>query len=217
MAEPFWLPEAEAREAIVEACRRMHAAGMIAAADGNVSARIAPDTVVITPAGAAKGFLKPRELVVVKLDGTLVRGDGQASREFAMHRAAYLARPDLGAVVHGHPAMALAFVVAGRPIPDRLLPEVVVELGPIPTAPYATPTTEEVPEALAPYLAQAHKLIMMPWHGALALAKHPLEGYGFLEKLEHLCRVALAAESLGGAKPLPAEAVAKLEALHPGC
>lgn len=211
-----WLPEAEAREAVVEAARRMHAAGMIAAADGNVSARLGEEAILITPAGAAKGFLKPHELVVVDLEGRLLRGEGRPSREFAMHRAAYLARPDLGAVVHGHPAVALAFVVAGRPIPDRLLPEVVVELGPIPTAPYATPTTEEVPEALAPYLKD-HKLIMMPWHGALSLAQEPLEGYGFLEKLEHLCRVALAAESLGGARPLPQEALAKLQQLHPGC
>lgn len=194
----------------------MHATGMIAASDGNVSARLGPDRVLITPAGAAKGHLRPEELVVVDLEGQVLAGSGRPSREFAMHQAAYRARAELGAVVHGHPPRALGFVVAGRAIPADLLPEVVVELGEIPTAAYATPTTEEVPLALAPYLAK-HRLVMLPWHGALALAPDPLTGFGYLEKLEHLCQVAWVAEGLGGARPLPAEALAKLVALHGGC
>ena len=133
-----------------------------------------------------------------------------------MHLAAYHARPEIGAVVHGHPPRAIAFTVAGVEIPGRMLPEVVVGLGGrIPTVPYSTPTTDEVPAALAPFLP-GHDVMMMEFHGALCLGADPWDGYYKLEKLEHLCEVALYAQALGSPRLLSESQVQALLALKSG-
>jgi L-fuculose-phosphate aldolase len=204
--------EWQARRAIVDVCRAMYEKGFLAATDGNVSVRLG-SRIVVTPTGVAKGRLAPEDLIVTDMAGR-VRGSGAASSEMALHTEAYARRPDIGAVVHGHPPRAIAYTVAGRPIPGRLLPEVVVSFGgEVPTVPYTTPTTPEVPAALGPVLAR-HDVVMMEWHGAVCLGPDVWDAYHKLEKLEHLCEVALFAEQLGGGRLLSDAQVAPLLAMH---
>jgi L-fuculose-phosphate aldolase len=189
------------RQAIVDVCRRMYEKGFLAATDGNVSARLG-DRLFVTPSGISKGHMAPEQLIVTDLSGRVLEGEARPSSELAMHLAAYRARPDVQAVVHAHPPRAIAFTVAGVPIPGRVLPEVVVTLGgEIPTVPYTTPTTEEVPQALGPYF-ERHDAVMMEWHGAVCLGPDVWDAYYKLEKLEHLCEVALFAQQLGGWREL---------------
>ncbi|MEB3284207.1 MAG: class II aldolase/adducin family protein [Candidatus Sericytochromatia bacterium] len=200
------------RRDIVEVCQAMHAKGFLAATDGNVSVRWG-DKVLITPTGVSKGRLKPEDILVTSLTGRATAG---ASSELSLHLCAYHARPDVQSVVHGHPPRAIAFTVAGREIPGLLLPEVVTTLGgEIPTIPYTTPTTEEVPTALGPVLG-CHDVVMMAWHGAVCLGLNAWDAYYKLEKLEHLCEVALYAEQLGGARMLTSDQVSRLRSLSGG-
>lgn len=83
-----------------------------------------------------------------------------------MHWAVYAARPDVGAVVHAHPAAATAFAACRRPLDIPYLTEVVSGLGPIPVAPYALPSTPEVPESILPFVAN-HNGVLLANHGAL--------------------------------------------------
>ena len=211
------MDEWQARQAIVKVCRRMYEKGFLAATDGNVSMRIG-DRLLVTPAGIAKGDAVEDDLIVTDLAGRKLAGRGEPSSEMAMHLRAYAERPEIGAVVHGHPPRAIAFTVAGVPIPGKLLPEVVVALGgEIPTVPYTTPTTAEVPEALGPYIAR-HDAVVMAWHGAVCVGADVWAAYHKLEKLEHLCEVAMYARQLGAARELSAEQLAALARLgETGC
>lgn len=60
----------------------------------------------------------------------------------------------MGAVVHAHPPTATGFAVAGISLDDYPMIETVIATGSIPLTPYSTPSTNEVPEAIAPYLAE---------------------------------------------------------------
>ena len=51
-------------------------------------------------------------------------------------------------MVHAHLPYATACTLAGIDLLEPILPEVVITLGGIPTAPYATPGSEEVPESI---------------------------------------------------------------------
>jgi L-fuculose-phosphate aldolase len=198
--------EARLREALVETCRRLHARDLIGAGEGNVSARLDDGTFLVTPSGANKGYLGPRDLVVVDAAGRVVRGTGRASTELRMHLAAFAARPDVGAIVHAHPITAVALTVAGVPPPDDLVPEAAVTLGPVAVAPFATPGTDEVPASLAPFLAR-HDVVLLERHGALALGRTRAEAFDRMETLERVARVALVARLLGRCEPLPAAAI----------
>ncbi len=202
-------PESRLRRDLVEVCRRLHDRRLLGAGEGNVSCRIGEDRLLVTPSGAAKGFLRPADLVVVDLEGRVVRGKGRPSTELAMHLAAYAARPDVEAVVHAHPLTAIAFTVAGLPPPDDLLPEAVLVLGPIGSAPFATPGTAEVPRSLAPFWKD-HQVVLLERHGALALGRDLFQALDRMETLERVCEVAAKARALGRCEPLPDAAVQKV-------
>ena len=48
---------------IVTVCRRLYERGLIAGPDGNVSVRVAPDRVLVTPAGMAKVDVQAEDLI----------------------------------------------------------------------------------------------------------------------------------------------------------
>jgi L-fuculose-phosphate aldolase len=202
-------PERALRASLVEICRRLHGRDLIGAGEGNVSARLADGTLLVTPSGVNKGYLGPRDLVVVDAGGTVVRGRGRASTELRMHLAVYAARPDVAAVVHAHPITAVALTVAGLPPPNDLVPEAAVTLGEVALARFSTPGTDEVPASLAPLLPR-HDVILLERHGALALGKSLDEAFDRMETLERVARVALVARLAGRCEPLPAAAVAKV-------
>ena len=201
--------EAALRRALVDVCRALHARDLIGAGEGNVSCRLGPDRLLVTPAGASKALLRTADLVVVDLAGAKVRGRGRPSSELRMHLAAYAARPDAQAAVHAHPLTAVALTVAGLPPPNDVMPEASVVLGEVAVAPFATPGTDEVPRALAPLLAR-HDVVLLERHGALALGRTLTEALDRIETLERVARVALLARLAGRCEPLPAEAVAKV-------
>jgi L-fuculose-phosphate aldolase len=200
------------REEIVEVGRRMYEHRLVVGLDGNVSARVSPERVLATPAGVCKGFLNPQDLILVDLDGRPVEG-GRPSTELGMHLVIYRQRPDVDAVVHGHPPYATAFATAGIDLDRCLLPEIVVSLGEVPVTDYATPSTEEVGEAVR-RVATDHDAFLLRNHGAVAVGRGVLSTYYKLETVEHLAHITFASEMLGGARALDQEQVAKLHAIR---
>ncbi len=195
-----------ARAELVETCRRLHTRDLIGAGEGNVSVRLGTDRFLVTPSGANKGYLSPADLVVVNSRGEVVEGRGRASTELGMHLAAYRARPDIRAVVHGHPLTTIALTIAGLSPPNDLVPEAAVTLGEIAVAPFATPGTGEVAASLAPLWA-GHDVIVLERHGALALGRTLAEAFDRLETLERVARLGLVARLLGSCEPLPRQAI----------
>lgn len=183
------------RMEIVEVCRRLERKGLIAAMDGNVSCRTGENAILITPGGTSKADLKPEELVKTSLEGELIEGTRKPSSEILMHLHVYAKRPDVSAVVHAHPAMATAFTLAGFPFNAKVLPEVWITIGPVPTAPYATPSTAEVPESIAPFV-EKHQAILLRRHGALTFGRSAMEAYMRMEKIEHAARILFFASML---------------------
>lgn len=174
----------------------MHARGLIAAADGNVSVRVGEDRLVVTPTGARKGFLQPIDLVVTDLSGVPVSEErGRPSTELAMHTTIYAVREDVRAVVHAHPPAAVAHSVAGVSLADPLMPEVYCELGEVWTVPYTTPGTEEVSAAIRAAIDGRAALIMAR-HGSITVGPNLARAYDRLEILEHTARISWMARTL---------------------
>jgi len=201
-------------EAVCEICRRLHACGLIAAGDGNVSARLADGRIAMTPAGVAKARLEPAKLAFLAGDGTLI--SGQPSSEQLMHLAIYQACPQAMAVVHAHPPTAIAWTVAWpelEELPGDALPELILAAGRIPIVPYARPGTASLGEALLPFLPE-HRLLLLARHGALCWGEDLEEAYGGIERLEHVAKILKATIDLGGIVPMELEELEALRALR---
>ncbi|MCE5334571.1 MAG: class II aldolase/adducin family protein [Desulfobacteraceae bacterium] len=173
---------------IITVCRKLEAKGLIAASDGNVSCRAGEGRILITPGGVAKGDMEAGDLVTASYEGELLEGTRKPSSEIKMHLHVYRNRPDVFAVVHAHPPMVTAFTLVGFPFNSKVLPEVWLSLGNVPTAPYATPSTDEVPQAIAPHVGRSNAILLRR-HGALTFGSSVMQAYMRMEKLEHAAKI----------------------------
>ncbi|MBS1709989.1 MAG: class II aldolase/adducin family protein [Armatimonadetes bacterium] len=194
------MTELELRASVCETGRRLWQHGLVGAAEGNISVRLDAERLLCTPSGASKGHLKPDDIVVIDLHGAVLKG-GSPSSEVRMHLAAYAARPDCQAVVHAHPAMATAFALAGEEVPDNWLPEAAYVLGSVASVPFGMPGTDELPDALKPFL-EDHKTFLLAHHGAVVLGNSLADAYNRMETLERVCQVIANARAIGVPKPL---------------
>ena len=202
--------EARARNSICEIGKLCYQRGLISASDGNISVRLSDDTVIITPAGGMKGFLQLEQLARIDLDGRKVGGPGEQSTETGIHLTCYRERPDIRAVLHCHPPHAVALSVAGIDMQQPIIPEMVVTIGGIPTAPFATPGTSELGESIRE-IVRCSDTVVMRNHGSVTIGPNLLDAFKKLDMLEHTARILwLAHTARGGLEPLPPEAVKKL-------
>ena len=209
------VPEASLRADIVEIGRRLYARGYVASNDGNISVRLDASRMLMTPAGVSKGFMTPEMMVVTDFEGRVVgdAGGRRPSTEIQMHLVAYRERPDVNAVVHAHPPLATGFAVAGIALDRAVLAEVVTTLGSIPIAEYGTPSTKELPAAVAKFV-KAHDGMLLANHGALAIGKDLFSAYYKMETIEHAAQISLVARQLGREHLLSRDEVKRLQDLR---
>jgi L-fuculose-phosphate aldolase len=205
--------ESTLRADIVEVGRRMYARGYTASNDGNISVRLGPERLLMTPKSVCKGFMTPDMMCITDLEGRKLQGDRDPSSEMLMHLEVYRQRPDAQAVVHAHPPTATGFAVAGIPLDRAVLAEVLTTLGSIPIAEYATPSTRELPEAVRKYI-KAHDGMLLANHGALTVGADLYGAYYKMETIEHFAKISLVARLLGRENLLSREEVMRLQELR---
>jgi len=77
--------EARLRNAICEIGKLAYSKGFIVGADGNISARMSDGTVLITPAGAMKGFLSPEHVAHIDMQARVIDNGPKCSTEAGIH------------------------------------------------------------------------------------------------------------------------------------
>jgi L-fuculose-phosphate aldolase len=194
---------------LVDVCHRLYARGLVTATDGNVSVRLEHGNILTTRSGINKGLVTEQDFIEVSPDGKRVAGDGKPSTELGMHLYIYGKRSDIHAVVHAHPPYATGFATARIPLDTCTFPEVIVGFGSIPLAAYATPSTGEVAESLAPYVSNTDAILLAN-HGAVTCGSDIFDAYFKMEKLEHAAHITFVAGMLGGAATLSREQLEKL-------
>lgn len=204
------------RREMVRTGRRLQSRGYVVATEGNLSCRLGGDLFLVTPSGREKGALTASELLTVDLDGSPVGAvTARVSSEWGLHREFYRARPDVGAVCHAHPPFTTACAAARRPLRPEVLTETAALLGEVPLAAPAVPGTPEVAASVRD-LVGASDAIVLANHGVVAVGPDLTLALHRLEMVERLAQVSLLAELAGGARPLPAELLARLAAAVPG-
>lgn len=204
-------------EQICDVCHKMWQLGWVAANDGNVSVQLSDGTFLATPTGISKSFITPDLLVHIDREGNVLKAAAglRPSSEIRMHLRCYKEREDVHAVLHAHPPAATGFAVANVPLDEYSMIETVIALGSIPVTPYGTPSTYEVPEAIAPYLGE-HDAVLLQNHGALTVGADLLTAYYRMETLELFAKISLNARILGGAKEISKENIDRLISMREG-
>jgi L-fuculose-phosphate aldolase len=202
--------ETRLRQALCRVGALCYQKGVIVGADGNLSARMSDGSILITPAGAMKGFLEPPHMAHIDEHGNELDDGPRASTETGIHLVSYQERPEMRAVVHTHPPHAVALSIAEIDQMLPVIPEIVVTIGGVPTTPFATPGTHELPDSIRDIIRCSDTLIMKN-HGAVTIGTNLMDAFKKLDMIEHTAKIMWLAHAVrGGVKPLPAEAVKKL-------
>jgi L-fuculose-phosphate aldolase len=194
------------REAIVATCQELSRAGLVVGTAGNVSVREG-DLVAVTPSGVRYAELTPELVGVHQLDGGAVEAPLGPTSELPLHLAIYLARPEVGAIVHTHSPAATALSALVDEVP-AVHYYVAMFGGPVLVAPYATYGTEGLARNVVRALHD-RTACLMGNHGAVTVGADLAAAQDKSVYLEWLCDVYLRASSAGAPRLLaPAEIAA---------
>ena len=199
------------RKQLARFSKWLYRTGFVPGTAGNLSVRLSDELILATPTGMSKFLLKPGDMVLIGLDGCKVAGPRNVTSEIGMHLAIYNQRADVRAVVHAHPPIATGFASCGLGLEEPLCSEVVMALGSVPLAPYATTGTCGVASSIAPLIVD-HDAILLSNHGVVTAGATLQDAFMRMETVEHFAHICLVARQLGGAKPLCPEQLLELAA-----
>lgn len=195
----------EAREALVDAGRRLAARGLVTGTSGNLSVRVG-DVVVATPSGAPLDSLDIARLSIITMDGAHVSGD-VATSEVPLHLAIYRHTEAL-AVAHTHAVASTAVSCVCDEMPA--LHYNVLQLGGAPrTARYAVFGSEQLGSNVVEVLRTGRSAALMQNHGSIAIGDDLAHACDRLELLEWLCELHIDAHRLGTPRALSTDELAE--------
>ena len=106
------------REEVLEANLEIVRRGLVLYTFGNASGVDREQgLLVIKPSGVEYDRMRPEDMVVTDLHGTVMAGELRPSSDLHTHALLYREFAEIGAVVHTHSEFATSFAQAGLPIP----------------------------------------------------------------------------------------------------
>jgi L-fuculose-phosphate aldolase len=172
---------------LAAAARRLGELGHVASHGGNLSYKVADDVILITPTKVLKSNMQGEDIVAVRADGSMlwVEPGKRPTGETPMHTHLYRKRPDINALVHAHPPALTGFSLTESDILSRpLLPEPVIEVGPILTVNYAEPITDDLADEFDTVVARSNAWLMRNHGVTLCSTEGPARAVDLLEMIE---------------------------------
>jgi len=204
--------EKKIRDQICDIGKRIYMKDMVAANDGNISAKLDDEIFICTPTGVSKGFMTPDMLCKINNKGELIEENQYGltpSSEIKMHLKVYEKRKDIYSVVHAHPLHATAYAICNIPLDKQIMPEATISLGIVPLAKYGAPSTEELPESLMPFI-EDYDAVLLANHGAVTYGKDVITAYYKMESLEFYAKLLYLSNNIGKPKEFSDERVEQL-------
>ncbi len=185
--------------------REAYKRGWITTRDGNVSLRRKnSDIMYITPSGWRKTIIHPEHMVKVKLIPSgfeMITKHAKPSGELSMHGFLQRSHNKTKAIVHLHPTYCTAAMYRGWQLCDIVkdFPEVFRYTKVGPNVPSLKATSHELAQATFEAMTDsdtnkiAYDIVGQECHGVTAIAKNPWDAFEHIERVEHICKIVLAA------------------------
>jgi L-fuculose-phosphate aldolase len=185
----------EAREDVVTVARSLNPMGLNQGTSGNVSVR-RRDSFLVTPSGVPYDSMKASEVVEVGFDGVPHGSALLPSSEWRIHRDLYVARPELGGIVHVHSMFASTLASHRKDIPA--VHYIIAKAGgsTIRCAEYATFGTPELSAAVLKAMV-GRKACLLANHGMVSAGDTVQAALALAVEVENLAALYWRALQLG--------------------
>src|SRR5476649_756124 len=176
------------KEEIIEIGKLLWDKGLVTGFNGNISARVDADTVLITATGTCLGYLKITDIVILSLKTGEVFGEGKASSERFMHTQVYKNFPDIKAVVHTHPTYTNGFFLSNETLEPKTF-EAKFYLGTVKSVPQSTPSVTTMEPVIKEL--KASNIVVLRNHGVVAMGPDLFYAFVLIQELEEQTKVEL--------------------------
>jgi L-fuculose-phosphate aldolase len=173
------------REEMVAYGLKLTPSGLSQGTSGNLSVRF-EGGFMVTPSGMPYGEIAPEDIVFVDMDGRYDH-PRRPSSEWRFHRDIYVARPDVGAVVHAHPPYSTALAICRTDIPAIHYMIAVSGGDSIRCCDYYTYGTQELSDAVVRAL-EGRMACLMANHGMIATGANMEQAMWRAVEVETLAR-----------------------------
>ena len=193
------------REILLAYTKKAYENKLFAGTSGNLSIYDDEnDCIYITPSSIPYENMECEDMVVNRMDGTVLEGKHQPSSEWKLHANIYKERKEIKAVVHTHSPYATAFAVANMPIP-MILVEMLPSIGDaVQVAGFALPGDEKVGIEAVKAL-EGRKGCLLKNHGAVAIGEEIESAYITAVYIEDAARIYYLASTVGKVGEIPEE------------
>lgn len=185
-----------ARHEIIQYGKALVDTNLTKGTGGNLSV-YDPETglMAITPTGIDFYEIQPEDIVIMKLDGTIVEGDKKPSSEWVMHAIQYERRDDITAVIHAHTTYATVIATLRQELPPSHY--MIAVAGPnVRCARYATYGSPELAENAYEAMLDRYAVLLAN-HGILAGTYSLANAFNIIEEVEYCAQIYYMAKSIG--------------------
>lgn len=157
--------EFQLRNRIIDCGKDMSRSELVQGSWGNISLRLNPDTMLITPSGMDYFSIRTEDIVRMNIHDLKYGMQRKPSSEYRMHAALYRRYPECNAIIHTHSNGISAFAAAhagfriSEPPMDQLI-------GDMHCSEYRTPGTDELCDSIMEAIEGSHACIIAN-HGAI--------------------------------------------------
>jgi L-fuculose-phosphate aldolase len=183
------MSEQQLKQEIIQAGKRLYAAGLAVAKSGNLSARLDHENILITGTGTFLGQLKETDIVKVNLTTNKVEGSLNPSSELPLHSLVYK-NFSARVVIHCHPPLINGYFAVSKAL-KAISFETKFYLGDIPILPQETPTVTDPAPVIA--ALETNNLVVLKNHGTVAIADKFEDALSITEALEEAVKSAAVA------------------------
>jgi len=165
---------------IIEIGKLLWDKGLVTGFNGNISARVDANTLLITATGVSLGYLKSQDVVLINISGEVI-SEGKPSSEKLMHTEIYKNFPQIEAVVHTHTTYTNAFFMAHESFTPKTF-EAKFYLGEVKSIEQTTPSVTDV----APVIKElkSNNIVALRNHGAVAIGPDLFRAFVLIQELE---------------------------------
>jgi L-fuculose-phosphate aldolase len=203
---PATVEEKEARQQLVDFCRRGYRQRLLISTEGSFSVRLNEQQFVVTPSNVDRLQMTVDDVVLI--DGDRAEADRRPSRAARLHAAIYKKHPQVQAIINAYSVNATAFSVCGRPVDSRIIPESYVFLKQVGWVDHRTATSDH--PAVAEKLGLNCPVALIENDGVLTCGKSLLAAFDCLEVIESTAEAIINAQALGEVSPMNDQVIDEL-------
>ena len=180
-------PIQDLRKNIMAIGRLLWEKELVTGLNGNISARVDGDRLLLTAHGACLGLLTEQNILLVDLEGQVLENqEGSVSTEKLLHTEVYKNLAETAAIVHTHTPYANAYFLKNETLTPAIF-ESKFYLGEVKSIPQLTPSvtdTRPITEAL-----KNNNIVVLRHHGVVAAGKDLFDCFLLIQALEDAIKV----------------------------